>query len=137
MLFSAKMGLAHFTHASMRSWKLHVKHFLLLSAVYNFDKDIHPCQEGWFGSTLDTHQKKLTSWSKLSHEVKKLVRPKGVKIDAEKGWVVKECYISFFNWFNFDFMVWGQFPPWNQLKNWYNIFICFPKILISEPLTRF
>ena len=68
------------------------------------------------------HQRKLchfTSWS-ISFQVryvsKKLVWPKGVKIEAEKGWVVKEwefwkmenfLLYQFFKWFNCIFMVCG------------------------------
>ena len=77
------------------------------------------------------HQQKLchfTPWS-ISFHVryvsKKSVCPKGVKIEAEKRWVVKEwefwktekiLLYQFFNWFNFAFMVCSQFPPRNGLK---------------------
>ena len=83
----------------------------------------------WFN--FRHHLQKLchfTPWS-ISFHVryvsKKLVWPKGVKIEAEKGWVVKErefwktekiLLYQFFYWFNFAFMVCGQFSPRNSLK---------------------
>ena len=54
-----------------------------------------------------------------------MVWPKGVKIEVEKGWVVKEwefwktekiLLYQFFNWFNFAFMVCGWFPLRSGLK---------------------
>ena len=83
----------------------------------------------WFN--FRHHQQKLchfTPWS-ISFHVryvsKKSVCPKGVKIEAEKRWVVKEwefwkteqiLLYQFFNWFNFAFMVCSQFPTRNGLK---------------------
>ena len=83
----------------------------------------------WFN--LRHHQRRLcnfTPWNisfHLRHVSKKLVWPKGVKIEAEKGWVVKEwkfrkkeeiLLYQFFNWFNFAFMVCAWFAPRSGLK---------------------
>ena len=94
--------------------------------------ETHPPLSGrtiWFN--IWHHQRKLchfTPWSisfHMRYVSKKSVCPKGVKIEAEKRWVVKEwefwktekiLLYQFFNWFNFAFMVCSQFPPRNGLK---------------------
>ena len=83
----------------------------------------------WFN--FRHHQRKLchfTPWIisfNLRYVLKKLVWPKGMNIEAEKGWVVKEwefwkrekkCYIRFFNWSNFSFMVCDWIPLRSGLK---------------------
>ena len=83
----------------------------------------------WFN--FRHHQRKLchfTPWS-ISFHVryvsKKSVCPKGVKIEAEKRWVVKEwefwkteqiLLYQFFDWFNFAFMICCLFPLRSGLK---------------------
>jgi len=83
----------------------------------------------WFG--FGRHQRGLchfAPWNMSFHfgrVSKELVWPGGVKVETEKGWLVKEwkfwkteevLLYQFFNWFNFAFMVFGWFPLGSGLK---------------------